>query len=96
MAENSRSISGYGGLYEVTESGRIISLRADRPLARCNDEYGFHIVRLHNSNGGHTNCNVFDLWKEAYPEKVHSEFKGALKVKYGKGCRRLKGEVLKQ
>lgn len=80
--ENSKPIRNFEGFYEITESGRIISLRARRPLARCKDEYGFHIVRLYNSNGVHTNCNVFDLWKEAYPERDHSDFKGAMKAKY--------------
>jgi hypothetical protein len=81
-----REILGYEYLYEITSTGRIITLREQRPLARCGDEYGFHIVKL-NNNGVSTNHNVFKLWKQAFPELIDSEFKGALKVKYGTGCK---------
>ncbi len=84
--EETRAISGYEGLYEVTASGRIINVRVNRPLARCNDEYGFHIVRL-TKEGTASSHNVFELWKQAYPELEHTNFKGALKAKYGTGCK---------
>lgn len=84
--EESRAISGYEGLYEVTASGRIINVRVNRPLARCNDEYGFHIVRL-TKEGSASSHNVFELWKQAYPELEQTTFKGALKAKYGTGCK---------
>ncbi|MFC9541667.1 NUMOD4 domain-containing protein [Lysinibacillus sp. NPDC056959] len=84
--EEKRAISGYEGLYEVTASGRIINVRVNRPLARCNDEYGFHIVRL-TKEGTASSHNVFELWKQAYPELEQTNFKGALKAKYGTGCK---------
>ena len=86
LDEASRAIAGYEGLYEITESGRIITVRENRPLARCNDEYGFHIVRL-TKDGSASNHNVFELWKQAFPELEQTNFKGALKAKYGTGCK---------
>ncbi|MDC3413122.1 HIT family protein [Aquibacillus sp. 3ASR75-11] len=35
--ENSRVISGYEGIYEVISTGRKISLKNQKALARCND-----------------------------------------------------------
>ncbi len=84
--EERRAISGYEGLYDVTASGRIITVRENRPLARCNDEYGFHIVRL-TKEGSASSHNVFELWKQAFPELEQTNFKGALKAKYGTGCK---------
>ena len=89
MNENSKPISGFEGLYEITESGRVISLRSKRPLARCNDEYGFHIVKLTNGKGEAKNFNLFELWQATYPQKSKLEFKGACNVKYGKSCTKL-------
>ncbi|OXS74055.1 3-ketosteroid-delta-1-dehydrogenase [Lysinibacillus sp. KCTC 33748] len=86
IIEEKRAISGYEGLYEVTASGRIINVRVNRPLARCNDEYGFHIVRL-TKEGTASSHNVFELWKQAFPELEQTNFKGALKAKYGTGCK---------
>ncbi|TQR31749.1 3-ketosteroid-delta-1-dehydrogenase [Lysinibacillus sphaericus] len=84
--EERRAISGYEGLYDVSASGRVITVRENRPLARCNDEYGFHIVRL-TKEGTASSHNVFELWKQAYPELEQTNFKGALKAKYGTGCK---------
>ncbi|MFF2795409.1 NUMOD4 domain-containing protein [Lysinibacillus xylanilyticus] len=84
--EERRAISGYEGLYDVTASGRIITVRESRPLARCNDEYGFHIVRL-TKEGTASSHNVFEIWKQAFPELEQTNFKGALKAKYGTGCK---------
>ncbi|KMY28309.1 3-ketosteroid-delta-1-dehydrogenase [Lysinibacillus xylanilyticus] len=84
--EERRAISGYEGLYDVTESGRIITVRENRPLARCNDEYGFHIVRL-TKEGTASSHNVFEIWKQAFSELEQTNFKGALKAKYGTGCK---------
>ncbi len=84
--EERRAISGYQGLYDVTASGRIITVRENRPLARCNDEYGFHIVRL-TKEGTASSHNVFEIWKQAFPELEQTNFKGALKAKYGTGCK---------
>lgn len=87
MQEKRKMIEEYEDLYEVTETGRIISLREQRPLARCKDEYGFHIVSLTNKEGGKKNHNVFELWQKAFPENQdRKSFKGALKAKYGTGC----------
>ncbi|MEK5488161.1 MULTISPECIES: hypothetical protein [Lysinibacillus] len=84
--EESRAIAGYEGLYEMTVSGRILTVRENRPLARCNDEYGFHIARL-TKDGKASSHNVFELWKQTFPELEHTQFKGALKAKYGTGCK---------
>ena len=70
----------------MTASGRIITVRENRPLARCNDEYGFHIARL-TKDGKASSHNVFELWKQTFPELEHTLFKGALKAKYGTGCK---------
>ncbi|AHN23098.1 3-ketosteroid-delta-1-dehydrogenase [Lysinibacillus sphaericus] len=86
LDEESRAIAGYEGLYEITASGRIMTVRENRPLARCNDEYGFHIVRL-TKDGTASNHNVFELWKQTFPELEQTHFKGALKAKYGTGCK---------
>lgn len=86
LDEESRAIAGYEGLYEITASGRIITVRENRPLTRCNDEYGFHIVRL-TKDGTASNHNVFELWKQTFPELEQTHFKGALKAKYGTGCK---------
>jgi hypothetical protein len=86
MSENRKEISGYKGLYEITETGRIISLRQKRPMKRCNDEYGFHIVKLTNHQGEAMNHNVFEIWKSAFGSCKEAEFKGVKKPKYGKGC----------
>lgn len=84
--EESHAITGYEGLYEITASGRIISVREQRAMTRCNDEYGFHIVRL-SKDGAASNHNVFELWKKEFPELEETKFKGALKAKYGTGCK---------
>lgn len=86
LEEESRAITGYEELYEITTSGRVISVREHRAMARCNDEYGFHIVRL-SKDGAASNHNVFELWKKAFPELEETTFKGALKAKYGTGCK---------
>ncbi|KMY44720.1 hypothetical protein AC622_11175 [Bacillus sp. FJAT-27916] len=79
--EQRKPVKGYEGLYEVTESGRIFSFRRERFLARCDDEYGFHIVRLHK-NGEAKNYNVFKVWKEAFVDLPERMFKGAKKRIY--------------
>jgi len=84
--EESRAIAGYEDLYKMTVSGRIITVRENRPLARCNDEYGFHIARL-TKDGKASSHNVFELWKQTFPELEQTQFKGALKTKYGTGCK---------
>jgi hypothetical protein len=87
MLEESRGIKGYEDLYEITRTGRVISRRQQRPMTRCGDEYGFHIVKLTKA-GISINHNVFDLWKQSFPELSRSEFKGALK---GKACKLITG-----
>jgi hypothetical protein len=87
MSEDRKEIPGYEGLYEITKTGRIISLRQKRAMTRCNDEYGFHIVKLTNHEGEAENHYVFDLWKDAFEGCNERDFKGALKSKYGKGCK---------
>ena len=89
MEEEAKEIQGYKGRYEITRSGRVISLLSKRPLARCKDEYGFHIVKLTDEHGHAENHNVFALWKQAFQGVSESEFKGALKAKYGAKCSNL-------
>jgi len=76
-----KDITGYEGLYKITKSGRIYSVRRKRFLARCNDEYGFHIVKL-TKNGESKNKNVFQLWKKEFAGIPESDYKGALKAIY--------------
>lgn len=89
MQEIRKEIEGYEGLYEITKTGRIISVRNQRAMVRCKDEYGFHIVKLTNNNGESKNCNLFKLWKVAFSDSENSEFMGSLKPKYGTGCKLL-------
>src|SRR4051794_33352406 len=89
MNEERKAIHGYVGLYVMTKSGRIISLRQQRPMQRCSDEYGFHIVKLTNHGGVPENHNVFGLWKAIFPGCNEHKFKGALKPKYGTKCKLL-------
>jgi NUMOD4 motif len=81
MADERKAIKGYENLYEITSSGKIYSHKQKRTLKRCEDEYGFHIVKLSN-NGKATNHNVFELWKQHFPVLNEGEFKGARTVKY--------------
>ena len=83
MQEIRKEIKGYEGLYEITKSGRIFSIKSQRFLTRCNNEYGFHIVKLYK-DGKNKNHNVFKLWEKAFEKDKYllSEFKGALKIKY--------------
>jgi hypothetical protein len=82
MTEQRRTITGYEGFYEITESGRIFSIKSKKFMTRCNDEYGFHIVKLYK-NGKSKNHVVIDLWKKEFEGELSEEnFKGALKVKY--------------
>lgn len=86
MKEKHIQIEGYEGLYEITESGKVYSNRSGRYLTRCNDEYGFHVVKLTDKSGEKNNYNVFDLWKKTFQLYQPDGFKGALREKYGKGC----------
>ncbi|MEK5208095.1 NUMOD4 domain-containing protein [Psychrobacillus sp. FSL H8-0510] len=79
--ELSKTIEGYEGLYEITESGRIYSIRHKRFMVRCENEYGFHIVKL-SKNGKGTNHRVFDLWRKAFEDLTENKFKGAKKRIY--------------
>jgi hypothetical protein len=82
MTEQRKTITGYEGLYEITESGRVFSIKSKKFMSRCNDEYGFHIVKLYK-NGSAKNHVVFDLWKKEFDlEFSDDKFKGALKIKY--------------
>ena len=81
MKEERREISDYKRLYEMTQSGRIYSLSRKRFMARCEDEYGFHLVKL-SKNGEDKNDNVFKLWKSIFKESPKTYFKGAMKAKY--------------
>lgn len=81
MEEDKRDIKGYEGLYEMTKSGRIFSVKRQRFLSRCNDEYGFHIVKLSKDERS-KNHNVFKLWENEFDGISPSEFKGAMKSIY--------------
>ncbi|RXI96297.1 hypothetical protein DS745_21440 [Anaerobacillus alkaliphilus] len=89
ISEIHKEITGYEGLCDITESGRVISLRSNRPMSRCNDEHGFHIVKLTNSIGETENHNVFELLKREFKSLDKSHFKGAIKAKYAKACKLL-------
>ncbi|WP_257009508.1 NUMOD4 domain-containing protein [Bacillus sp. 7884-1] len=84
--EERRVIEGYEGIYEITSTGRIYSYRSKKFLERCGDEYGFHIVSLWDHNRKRKNWNVLKLWQETFPELIKEQFKGSLKIKYGKSC----------
>lgn len=71
----------YDGLYDITKSGRIISVKRNQIRVRCGDEYGFHIVKL-SKDGAATNHNLLKLWRQAFPDVSEHEFKGAINVKY--------------
>lgn len=84
--EQRRVIKGYEEIYKITSTGRIYTHKYERFLARCGDEYGFHIVSLSDHNRIRKNWNVFKLWQETFPELPKEQFKGSLKIKYGKSC----------
>lgn len=81
MQEVKKDIEGYEGLYEITESGKIYSVKRQRFLSRCNDEYGFHIVKL-SKNGKSKNHNVYEIWQNEFKGSQPSAFKGAMKAIY--------------
>ncbi|NRG48509.1 hypothetical protein HRF87_27900 [Bacillus sp. CRN 9] len=81
MDENKGPITGYEGHYEITESGRVYSVKKKCIRVRENDEYGFHIVKL-SKKGEATNYNLFKLWKKEFPKLPESMFKGAKEAKY--------------
>lgn len=70
-----KPIEGYEGYYEISETGRIFSVKSQRFMARCDDEYGFHIVKL-TKNGVSKNYNVYELWKKEFLDLSESIFKG--------------------
>lgn len=75
MTEERRSIKGYEGIYDITRSGRIISIRNNRVRHRSGNEYGYANIHLHK-NGGRKLCKTFQLWKFAFDEINPSEYKG--------------------
>lgn len=79
--EEHRPIKNYEGLYDMSASGKVFSYSRNRYLARKEDQYGFHIVKLSKA-GVPTNCNVFQLWKDTFPKLSESEFKGTKTIKY--------------
>ncbi|MEK5360749.1 NUMOD4 domain-containing protein [Peribacillus castrilensis] len=80
--ESRKPIPLYEGLYDMTVSGRVYSHYRKRFLARCNDEYGFHVVSLYK-NGQSKDFNLFVLWKETFENKLSEyDFKGAREVIY--------------
>ncbi|GKW45877.1 NUMOD4 domain-containing protein [Planococcus sp. NCCP-2050] len=81
MKEEHRAIKNYEGLYDITVSGKVFSYARNRYLARKEDEYGFHIVKL-SKKGLSTNFKVFQIWKEAFPELNENMFKGTKIIKY--------------
>ena len=83
--EQRREIEGYEKKYDITSTGRIYIYKSQRFLERCGDEYGFHIVSLWDHNRIRKNWNVFKLW-QTFPELPKNQFKGSLKIKYGKSC----------
>lgn len=81
LKEEHRSIKNYEGLYDMSASGKVFSYSRISYLARKEDQYGFHIVKL-SKEGVPTNCNVFQLWKDTFPELSENEFKGTKTIKY--------------
>lgn len=80
MEEARKPIEGYENIDEISSSGKVYSLKRNRALARCGNEYGFHIVKL-SKDGKAINHYVFELWKQAFPD-LSKSFKGAKKVIY--------------
>ncbi|WP_214484567.1 NUMOD4 domain-containing protein [Bacillus sp. SM2101] len=91
MSEKRVAITGYEGIYEISESGRIFAIDTGRVKVRCGDEYGYHIVKLVKA-GEPKNYSLYKLWKKEFPELEDISFKGALKNKYGTGCELLDKE----
>ncbi|MFD2610831.1 NUMOD4 domain-containing protein [Paenibacillus gansuensis] len=75
MIEERRSIKGYEGIYDITRSGRIISVRNNRVRHRSGNEYGFANVHL-NKNGERRLCKTFQLWKESFSDIDPNVYKG--------------------
>lgn len=75
MEEEYKVIEGYEGIYEITRSGRIISIQTGKVRHRNGDEYGYTNVHLHK-NGERELAKTFVLWKRAFPDVSPSEYKG--------------------
>jgi hypothetical protein len=76
MEEERKDIDGYEGIYEITRSGRIISVKTGIARHRNGDEYGYTNVHLHK-NGERELAKTFELWKRAaFPNASPAEYKG--------------------
>ncbi|AIQ13652.1 NUMOD4 domain-containing protein [Paenibacillus durus] len=75
MDEEKRAIKDYEGVYEVTRSGRIISVKLGRARHRNGDEYGYANVHLYK-NGERTLHKTYKLWESAFPDVDEREYKG--------------------
>lgn len=73
--EEMREVKGYEDKYLITKSGRVISLNEMRPRYGGGGEYGFYTVKL-SKDGEGVEVNLFNLWKEHFPELSESYFKG--------------------
>ncbi|WP_342480384.1 NUMOD4 domain-containing protein [Paenibacillus sp. FSL L8-0340] len=76
MEEERKDVEGYEEIYEITRSGRIISIKTGKARHRNGDAYGYANVHLHK-NGDRELAKTFELWKHAaFPEASQAEYKG--------------------
>ncbi|MEC0245652.1 NUMOD4 domain-containing protein [Paenibacillus chitinolyticus] len=73
--EISADIIGYEGLYRITESGRIYSVRRKKFMSRNNDQYGFKYVHL-SKKGERKLYLTLELWEQAFNHLQEGYYKG--------------------
>ena len=66
--EEWKDISGYEGLYQVSNHGRVKSFRRKEPhlLSTCVGKHGYRVVLLYNGNGQRKNERVHRLVAQAF------------------------------
>ncbi|WP_379161319.1 NUMOD4 domain-containing protein [Paenibacillus sp. sgz5001063] len=75
MKEEREDIEGYEGIYEITRSGRIISVKTGKARHRNGDEYGYANFHLHK-NGERKLAKTFELRKRAFPNASYADYTG--------------------
>lgn len=66
MEEIWKDIEGYEGYYQVSNLGRVKSLRTKKNLTPVSDNYGYQIVCLHSRSGTQKNHKIHRLVSFAF------------------------------
>ena len=71
--ENWKDIKGYEGLYQVSDEGRVFSVRRNRTMKPTVNKIGYLIVNLTSKDGRQKVYNLHTLVANAFLEKTGSE-----------------------